>query len=243
VVLFIALAELLDQAGQLSWWTPVILVSLSLSTLGVGARTNPFRFERRYTTPSMLWLLGALLVAVTAIGYCRSSRRVRVGSTVAGVATLLAIVVAVSGVPGVRWYHLGGIHVRDDAKVTAEALALRSATLPGAVVATVWAGAPAYYSDRTMIDLLGKSDRHIANRPPQRVGGETVDFFPGHNKWDYTYSIRDRKPDVVYQLWRGSSRSNLRAWGYEPKCLVNGKLVWVLRTSQLIDRSKLLICN
>jgi hypothetical protein len=29
----------------------------------------------------------------------------------------------------------------------------------------------------------------------------SISFYPGHNKWDYAYSIGELHPDVVAQLW------------------------------------------
>ena len=40
--------------------------------------------------------------------------------------------------------------------------------------------------------------------------------MPGHDKWDYDYSIGQLRPDVVAQLWH-ASQVDLRAiesWGY-----------------------------
>jgi hypothetical protein len=56
------------------------------------------------------------------------------------------------------------------------------------------------------VDLLGKSDRVIA-RTARREG---VGFYPGHDKWDYAYSIGSLGPDVVAQLWFPTS-DELRA--------------------------------
>jgi hypothetical protein len=62
-------------------------------------------------------------------------------------------------------------------------------------VAVVWAGAMPYFSRLYTIDLLGKSDKVIARSPPH-------DMSPGHNKWDYAYSIGVLKPDYIVQLWK-----------------------------------------
>ena len=57
------------------------------------------------------------------------------------------------------------------------------------------AGATPYFCDRPFLDLLGKSDRHIARLPPAGP------FLPGHNKWDYRYSIGELRPDVVNRIF------------------------------------------
>ena len=43
-------------------------------------------------------------------------------------------------------------------------------------------------------------------------------FIPGHNKWDYNYSIGELRPDVVLAMWQHTGRDvdNLTRWGYKP---------------------------
>ena len=60
-----------------------------------------------------------------------------------------------------------------------------------ALIADFWAGATPSYSNLNTIDMLGKSDRHIARMPAQKVGGP-----PGHDKYDIEYALA-RKPDVI----------------------------------------------
>ena len=83
------------------------------------------------------------------------------------------------------------------------ALDLKQITGPQATIAVVAAGAIPYFSDRYAIDLLGKSDVRIAHEKSKvNVGlGNLGDLRPGHNKWDYEYSIGQLQPDVVTQLW------------------------------------------
>jgi hypothetical protein len=83
------------------------------------------------------------------------------------------------------------------------ALDLKQITSPQATIAVVAAGAIPYFSDRYAIDLLGKSDVKIAHEKSKvSVGlGNLGDLRPGHNKWDYPYSIGQLKPDVITQLW------------------------------------------
>ena len=45
------------------------------------------------------------------------------------------------------------------------------------------------------IDLLGKSDNIIAKSTP------ATSFRPGHNKWNYNYSIKTLKSDIVADRW------------------------------------------
>jgi hypothetical protein len=108
---------------------------------------------------------------------------------------------------------------------------IKQSTLKDAVIAGHGAGQIPYYSERTSIDLLGKNDRIIASSKPVNVY-----FRPGHNKWDYTYSILQRKPDVVADEW-GQLKFFLQSNRSEYMRLQNG--VWVKRTSKLIDQKGL----
>ena len=79
--------------------------------------------------------------------------------------------------------------------MTRLALKLKEITTPGAKIAIVWAGALSYFSDRYCIDPLGRCDAFIAR---QKTGIKNYkDFLPGHNKYDYSYSIGKLKPDIV----------------------------------------------
>ena len=76
---------------------------------------------------------------------------------------------------------------------------LRAESAPDTVVAYHWAGIAAYFSERPAVDVLGKSDRHIAHLEVDR-------FQPGHSKWDWQYVIHVQRPDVI----QGASRGLLR---------------------------------
>lgn len=92
------------------------------------------------------------------------------------------------------------------------ALALQSATKPGASVAVIGAGAVPYLlPDRYVIDILGKTDPVIARGPiRQSLGIPDVAFLspgnenrmrPGHMKWNYAHTFGELKPDVIVSLW------------------------------------------
>jgi hypothetical protein len=71
-------------------------------------------------------------------------------------------------------------------------LYLKENTPPDAVVADTAAGSVFYFSRRTGVDLLGKTDPYIARQAPAAGG-----MVPGHNKFDYSYSLDERQPDYV----------------------------------------------
>ncbi|HUT13922.1 MAG TPA: hypothetical protein VMY42_25760 [Thermoguttaceae bacterium] len=95
------------------------------------------------------------------------------------------------------------MHVSDHQEMVRRSLVLREISHPEAKVALIWAGIIPYFTDRQMIDLSGKNDRHVArlemHGPPP--GSDRFRYFhPGHLKWDYGYSIGELQPDVVLQV-------------------------------------------
>jgi hypothetical protein len=76
---------------------------------------------------------------------------------------------------------------------------LRDHTAPSTRVAVHWAGVIPYVSRRYAIDVLGKSDRHIARLSVDR-------FEPGHAKWDWDYVLETLRPDVFDAPSRGLER-------------------------------------
>jgi len=95
--------------------------------------------------------------------------------------------------------------------------ALRDNTAPDAVVGLFGLGHAGYYSDRHIIDMLGKVDPHIARVKP--IPGRII----GHNKLDFDYVLVSRQPDYIEMEYapgelgnveRLTSRSRRSAWGY-----------------------------
>jgi len=76
-------------------------------------------------------------------------------------------------------------------------LLLEQNTPPSSKVADFWAGSTFYFSERYAIDLLGKSDRHIARLPVVSNG-----MKPGHNKFDFQYSLGVLHPDFVLAAFK-----------------------------------------
>ncbi|MBN2144605.1 MAG: glycosyltransferase family 39 protein [Candidatus Aureabacteria bacterium] len=88
---------------------------------------------------------------------------------------------------------------------TEKALLVKAVTKENATIGASRVGAMAYFSCRYTIDFLGKNDKKIAGlpakNPPPGVSPWTS-FFPGHNKWDYAWSIGELQPDIVVHLWQ-----------------------------------------
>ena len=108
----------------------------------------------------------------------------------------LAVIFAFSGIGAYQWLTSGGFDIRSDQLQTERGLAIKDLTAANSRIAVSYAGAPIYYSERRGMDLLGKSDSTIAKLSPKG------DFYPGHNKWDYSYSISTQLPDVVTEIVR-----------------------------------------
>jgi hypothetical protein len=81
--------------------------------------------------------------------------------------------------------------LKSDIRRVKLALYIANNTSPEAVIAVHAAGQIPYYSGRTTIDLLGLNDPVVAK------GEGHGEFYPGHNKWDYEYSIGQLQPDLI----------------------------------------------
>lgn len=99
-----------------------------------------------------------------------------------------------------------------------KALILNEITTEDARMGVVSAGSIPYYTGKTAIDFLGKTDKHVAHLPP--VLPETISwdtrYVVGHNKYDLDYSINTLQPTyvndfkAVESLMSASARSKMR---------------------------------
>lgn len=158
----------------------------------------------------------ALIVCAALVGgaYALTAQhRLRVGSALAAATTLclLAGLATILLVTTPEWRDGGS------SQFAVLGSQLADVTTTHAVIAVGGAGASQYFSNRPMIDLAGKSDRHIARGP-----AATDVFRPGHNKWDFAYSVGRLRPDVVAQPPHASD-TELRALGYVPMRLRQGR--------------------
>ena len=194
--------------------TPVFIsLTMVLTTVGAGVTVNPFGFSRKH------FYIVAIVSVVIALTILLLSFIPRDGY-VAG-AVVAAVCLIVSAYPVAQQQKNNDLLLtRTNLFVTESVETMRDTTEADARIATIWAGVPAYYSHRTMLDLLGKNDTFIATSAPH---GE---FFPGHNKWDYDYSIGKLRPDVIFQTFDRGLEENLYQritnWGYKKMCPITG---------------------
>ena len=76
---------------------------------------------------------------------------------------------------------------------------LNAAVIMGTTVAYHCAGRAYYLPHLPAIDVLGKSDTHIARLKVTR-------FVPGHSKWDWDYIVNDQRPDIILETSRKLDR-------------------------------------
>ena len=133
---------------------------------------------------------------------------------------------------------------------------LKNFTSQDAKIGVLWAGNIGYYSDRELIDFLGKSDKYIAKSSPIRYLNEFQkynfsDFDPGHNKWDFEYSIGTLNPDIILRTWDDQKFYNqLEKNSYEKICVVfkypfdSEELeIFVKKNSNKVIKEKIQFCS
>jgi peptidoglycan/LPS O-acetylase OafA/YrhL len=92
-----------------------------------------------------------------------------------------------------RWAAQNAAQYVDEARYTRLGLLIRDKTPSEFRIAVAAAGATPYFAERPTEDLLGKNDRHVAKLAPRGV------FSPGHDKWDYAYSLGQRGSKLVVE--------------------------------------------
>jgi peptidoglycan/LPS O-acetylase OafA/YrhL len=128
-------------------------------------------------------------------GLAALERRLGSQRTVAATALILAAIVWLPShlLPLGRWAAQNAAQYQDEARYTRLGLLIRASTPPDFRIAVAAAGATPYFAERPTEDLLGKNDRHVAKLPPRGV------FSPGHDKWDYGYSLGERGAQLVVE--------------------------------------------
>jgi hypothetical protein len=202
-------------------------IALAVMMLAGAAWDAVEKVRLPYFTPTLLVWAVVTTAAAAAVLFAalRQPRRPRG----AGWMALVFLVALSEGRPLAQWalsnFQMSG----NDREETQAGFAVLESTSPPASIAVTHAGSGPYFARRRSIDLLGKSDRHIAMLPS---GG----FYPGHDKMDLPYSFGMR-PDVVVTLYEttGDVRIALEQWGYDRLCVS----YWIRRDTTLVDRAAL----
>jgi hypothetical protein len=198
-------------------------------------RNSPVNAANRFITQGMPFLFVLFAVAVEqtlgeiaskwrALDLCRMPVVVVIVLGVSGGALAQA-----SGPPWLRWVRHNAPMLDSDIWRARLGLHIQATTSPNAVIAVHAAGQIPYYSRRRTIDLLGKSDAIIAH------GAPAAPFRPGHNKWNYAYSIGQLAPDLVADPW-GQSNAYLST-NADYIALANG--IYVRADSLAVERTAL----
>jgi hypothetical protein len=171
----------------------------------------PVRANRyiAFVLPLLFVVLNGLLNR--ALGAWRDrSRDSLAGTWIAGTGAVLGVLLVNGLWPGgtdEAWHRMTGAArppLTDSHQIVMRQLGrLTRIVKPGAVVATAWAGIPAYFSDYRLVDILGFNDRHVARSPSRLPGDEDHPalYRPGHDRWDFDYLLEDVRPDAFFQVW------------------------------------------
>jgi hypothetical protein len=101
---------------------------------------------------------------------------------------LLFLVISTGLLAGYRFYQGPG----DESVFANAGLILEEDTWSDTSIGVFWAGTLPYFAHRPSVDMLGKNDEHVA-RLPANDGSRK----PGHNKFDFDYSLSEQMPDLL----------------------------------------------
>ena len=97
------------------------------------------------------------------------------------------------------------------------ALSINKISKPGATLALRAAGTIPYFApDIYAIDIYGKSDAVVGQTASHLPDGWAAvkEFRPGHNKWDYSYSIVELEPDIIIQVSKDPEETEIEILRY-----------------------------
>lgn len=170
---------------------PLVLVAYSIYVGGDAWEWMPV--VNRYVAPGV-----PLLLVGAAATFASEASPGRIGasrSALVAVCGTILVAAVVSGPGFADWIRTAGSHVDEDRQIAEIGVLVRDTTSETTRIGVVWAGLIPYFSHRNAVDFLGKNDPVIARRPP------VLPFYPGHDRFDYDYSIGVLRPDLVVQLW------------------------------------------
>jgi arabinofuranosyltransferase len=212
--LFVALGLALTICCQ--YREKALLATIPVWGIGLLVQGNYYFTVKHPSLSDCNLALTGFLIAFIGAGLLLLKRCRCLGPATVPVVTLLLVCLTMNTFGVASWF-LGlnnGWLILEDTGGVRNGLLLRQATTPDVTIAYVGAGGAPYFAGRRAIDLLGKSDPLIAKSQP------VTGFVPGHNKWNYEYSIGKLQPDLVMELWKATDldRKMMTNWGYIPIC-------------------------
>ncbi len=148
--------------------------------------------------PALIILFSLAADSVFSVALAKQSRLSGGGrglQAAISIGAIVAVLLVISGKPWLAWANDNAPLLRADIRRVKAGVAIAQNTSPDVVIASHAAGQIPYYSDRKTIDLLGLNDPVIAKGP---LAGP---FYPGHDKWNYAYSIGQLRPDLIADNW------------------------------------------
>jgi len=170
----------------------ITIVVLSLLADRLGAGTQPGFGMKQFF--GIILGLGLLIGSLTFLRWQEMFHRAQQSISFILALSILCLISTPLIVPGYSNFLRPGM---DDIGNIRIGLLLKKNTPRTSRVADFWAGSVFYFSDRYAIDLLGKSDRHIAHLPETSNGTKS-----GHNKFDFDYSLGVLKPDFIVAMFK-----------------------------------------
>ncbi|MBS2019084.1 MAG: hypothetical protein JST00_39820 [Deltaproteobacteria bacterium] len=160
------------------------VIALWLYTMWIGGDAfSLLRFLAPVAAP-FLW---------TAVGLAATERWANVEKSSYAIVAFVTAVLPLHnerGVLGATWDRSSAVR-----EWVLTAKTLEANTPADASIATFYAGMPYYAPGRTFVDVLGKTESHIAHQTTIRG------ISPGHNKYDFSYVYSERRPDVTFTGW------------------------------------------
>jgi hypothetical protein len=129
--------------------------------------------------------------------------------------------------------------VREHAARIEQAKWIDEHTTPKATIAVAWAGITPYFAERKYFDMYGKVDPVISRleAKPYQFASNLTAFFPGHNKWNYGYTLGALKPDIITGLIEHAPRpENIEQAYYEYR--EGDVALWIRQGSNEVDTTQ-----
>lgn len=177
LLLVAALVGVYKSGNRRNWILMAAVLPLAAYTLYTGG--DDFGGARFFAP----WLPVLILLAFLAPTWLGWQSR-----PLPSLALLLVLALGTGLLAGYRFYRGPG----EEAVLTQVGLTLEELTWPDTSIGVFWAGTLPYFAHRPVVDMLGKNDEYVA-RLPANEGS----LKPGHNKFDYEYSLTEQQPDLL----------------------------------------------